>query len=226
MERGRGGRELEGKGGQARERERERGGRAAAQWPVVSVGLYGPVGAAARAVAGVCSAHLLKHRHKHRQWHRRRHMEYTCTQGAGMLVGSNTRGFNVIEDAWRLMNAVRDTEHDIVEELLGKCLAQWKLQYLEDEIWEIVSVLNQRLAEVGAACTERMLMAGEAPFSRIGQFLIRSMGYGALARLVNALWSIHAKFSNSFTEAHVRRTLRYFKLSSIVVGEVMELFNE
>ena len=58
MERGRGGRETEGKKGQERERERERereGG--AAQWPVVSVGLYGPVGAAARAVAGVCSSH-------------------------------------------------------------------------------------------------------------------------------------------------------------------------
>ena len=65
-------------GEREREREREKG---AAQWPVVSVGLYGPVGAAARAVAGVCSTHLLKHRHKHRQWYRRRHMEYTCTQG-------------------------------------------------------------------------------------------------------------------------------------------------
>ena len=84
MERGRGGRETEGKRGQERERERERKRerRGAAQWPVVSVGLYGPVGAAARAVAGVCSTHLLKHRHKHRQWYRRRHMEYTCTQGA------------------------------------------------------------------------------------------------------------------------------------------------
>ena len=35
---------------------------------------------AARAVAGVCSAHLLKHRHRH--WCRRRHTEYTCTQSA------------------------------------------------------------------------------------------------------------------------------------------------
>ena len=65
-----------------RERERKRERRGAAQWPVVFVGLYGPVGAAARAVAGVCSTHLLKHRHKHRQWYRRRHIEYTCTQGA------------------------------------------------------------------------------------------------------------------------------------------------
>ena len=64
----------------ARERERKRERRGAAQWPVVSVGLYGPVGAAARAVAGVCSAHLLKHRHGH--WCRRRHTEYTCTQSA------------------------------------------------------------------------------------------------------------------------------------------------
>ena len=59
-----------------RERERKRERRGAAQWPVVSVGLYGPVGAAARAVAGVCSTHLLKHRHKHRQWYRRRHIGY------------------------------------------------------------------------------------------------------------------------------------------------------
>ena len=59
MERGRGGRETEGKRGQERERERERKRerRGAAQWPVVSVGLYGPVGAAARAVAGVYSTH-------------------------------------------------------------------------------------------------------------------------------------------------------------------------
>ena len=41
----------------AREREREGERRGAAQWPVVSVGLYGPVGAAARAVAGVCSTY-------------------------------------------------------------------------------------------------------------------------------------------------------------------------
>ena len=75
MRRGRGGRETEGKRGQERERERERERRGAAQWPVVSVGLHGPVGAAARAVAGVCSAHSLKHRQRHRQWHRRRHME-------------------------------------------------------------------------------------------------------------------------------------------------------
>ena len=40
-----------------RERERKRERRGAAQWPVVSVGLCGPVGAAARAVAGVCSTH-------------------------------------------------------------------------------------------------------------------------------------------------------------------------
>ena len=40
-----------------RERERKRERRGAAQWPVVSVGLYGPVGAAARAVAVVCSTH-------------------------------------------------------------------------------------------------------------------------------------------------------------------------
>ena len=41
MERGRGGRETEGKRGQERERERERKRerRGAAQWPVVSVGL-------------------------------------------------------------------------------------------------------------------------------------------------------------------------------------------
>ena len=77
MKRGRGGRDMEGKRGQERERERER--RGAAQWPVVSVGLHGRVGVAARAVVGVCSAHLLKHRHRHRQWYRRRHMEYTCT---------------------------------------------------------------------------------------------------------------------------------------------------
>ena len=65
MERGKGGREIEGKRGQERERERERERRAPAQWPVVSVGLHGPVGVAARAVAGVCSTHLLKHRHRH-----------------------------------------------------------------------------------------------------------------------------------------------------------------
>ena len=47
----------EGKRERERERERKRERRGAAQWPVVSVGLYGPVGAAARAVAGVCSTH-------------------------------------------------------------------------------------------------------------------------------------------------------------------------
>ena len=78
MERGRGGRETDEK----REREGKRERRGAAQWPVVSVGLQGPVGVAARAVAGVCSAHLLKHRHRHRHWYRRRHMEYTCTHSA------------------------------------------------------------------------------------------------------------------------------------------------
>ena len=57
-----------------RERKRERERRGPAQWPVVSVGLHGPVGVAARAVAGVCRTHLLKHRHRHRQWCRRRHM--------------------------------------------------------------------------------------------------------------------------------------------------------
>ena len=55
MERERGGRETEGKRGQERERERERERRGAAQWPVVSVGLCGAVGAAAHAVAGVGS---------------------------------------------------------------------------------------------------------------------------------------------------------------------------
>ena len=40
-----------------RERERKRERRGPAQWPVVSVGLCDPVGAAARAVAGVCSTH-------------------------------------------------------------------------------------------------------------------------------------------------------------------------
>ena len=49
--------------GKERKRERERERRGAAQWPVVSVGLHGPVDVAARAVAGVCSTHLLKQRH-------------------------------------------------------------------------------------------------------------------------------------------------------------------
>ena len=79
-----------------RERERKRERRGAAQWPVVSVGLHGPVGAAARTVAGVCSTHLLKHRHNtdngtdagtwsahvHRA-HRHRHM---CTKHMRMQV--------------------------------------------------------------------------------------------------------------------------------------------
>ena len=43
MERGRGERETEGKREQAKGREREREGEGA-QWPVVSVGLHGPVG--------------------------------------------------------------------------------------------------------------------------------------------------------------------------------------
>ena len=47
-----------------REQEREREG-GCAQQPVVSVELHGPVDVAARAVAGVCSTHLLKHRHRH-----------------------------------------------------------------------------------------------------------------------------------------------------------------
>ena len=64
------------------ERERERGekGGGGAQQPAVSLDLHGFRHAAARAVAGVCSAHLLKHRRRH--WYRRRHMEYTCTQSA------------------------------------------------------------------------------------------------------------------------------------------------
>ena len=70
-------RERESKSEREREREREGEG---AQWPVVSVGLYGPVDVAARAVAGVCSTHLLKPRQK--RWYRRRHMGYTCTQSA------------------------------------------------------------------------------------------------------------------------------------------------
>ena len=70
----------EGKRERERERKREREG-GPPNGLFVSVGLCGPVGAAARAVAGVCSTHLLKHRHTHRQWYRRRHMEYTCTQG-------------------------------------------------------------------------------------------------------------------------------------------------
>ena len=72
---------MEGKREQEREREREREG-GGAQQPVVSVELHGPVGVAARAVVGVCSTHLLKHRHRHRHWYRRRHMECTCMQGA------------------------------------------------------------------------------------------------------------------------------------------------
>ena len=74
---------MEGKRGQdraQRNRESERERRGGAQWPVVSVGLHGLVDVAARAVAGVCSTHLLKHRHGH--WYRRRHMEYTCTHSA------------------------------------------------------------------------------------------------------------------------------------------------
>ncbi len=41
-----------------------------------SLELNGGRHVAACAVAGVCSAHLLKHRHRH--WCRRRHTEYTC----------------------------------------------------------------------------------------------------------------------------------------------------
>ena len=69
---GRGGREIEGKRGQERERERDRerqrerekGGRPMACG--VHGSPHGPVDVAARAVAGVCSTHLLKHRHRHR----------------------------------------------------------------------------------------------------------------------------------------------------------------
>ena len=61
MKRGRGGRDMEGKRGQERERERERereGGPPNGLWcPWVSG--CGRVGVAARAVAGVCSAHSL-----------------------------------------------------------------------------------------------------------------------------------------------------------------------
>ena len=46
-------------GKRERERERKRERRGPAQWPVVSVGLCDPVGAAARAVAGVCSTVLI-----------------------------------------------------------------------------------------------------------------------------------------------------------------------
>ena len=62
----------------ARERERKRE-REKGRAPN-GCGVHGPVDVAARAVAGVCSTHLLKHRHRH--WYRRRYMEYTCTQSA------------------------------------------------------------------------------------------------------------------------------------------------
>ena len=78
MERGRGGRETEGKRGQERERERERKRerRGAAQWPVVSVGLCGPVGAAARAVAGVGS------------------LQYTVTSACGLYTVSTWSAYS------------------------------------------------------------------------------------------------------------------------------------
>ena len=51
---------------------------------MVYLELHGCRHVAARAVAGVCSAHLLKHRHRH--WCRRRHTECTCTQSAQTQV--------------------------------------------------------------------------------------------------------------------------------------------
>ena len=75
MERGRGGRETEGKR-QERERERKRERRGAAQWPVVSVGLCGPVGAAARAVAGVGS------------------LQYTVTSACGLYTVSTWSAYS------------------------------------------------------------------------------------------------------------------------------------